>query len=118
MTDAYPSLPLRDALALQQRARQGDAEARAYFNGLFAQESECFACAEPVGPHVTVQMLTDPRRKGQAMMLPICSTCAALPTLELRRRLLVMCKAMWPRAGVWKATNIPRGKQRVASRCW
>jgi hypothetical protein len=111
MTDSYPSLPLRDAVAMQQRATAGDAEARAYFNGLFAKDDECFTCAEPVGSHITIQTIADPRHKGQAILTPICGTCAALPALEFRRRILKMAKAMWPRAGVWQAHNVPRGRR-------
>jgi hypothetical protein len=113
LTDnAYPSLPLREAVALNQRARAGgDAEALAWFNGLFNQESECFTCAGPVGPHVTVQMIADPRHKNQALLVPICGNCAALPAQLLRHRILKMAKAMWPKAGVWKADVIPRRKR-------
>lgn len=114
MTAAYPSLPLREAVALNQRARAGDAEASAFFNGLFNTDSECFPCAGPVGPHVTVQMLADPRHRHQALLVPICGTCAALPGQVLRHRLMKMARAMWPRAGVWKATNVPRGRKRSA----
>ena len=114
MTDtAYPSLPLREAVALNQRARAGHAEAVAFFNDLFSQESECFPCAGPVGPHVTVQMIADPRHRHQALLVPICGTCAALPAQILRHRLLKIAKAMWPRAGLWKADIIPRAKRRA-----
>ena len=112
-TTTYPSLPLREAVSLNQRARAGDAEALAFFNGLFDQEAECFPCAGPVGPHVTVQMIADPRHKRQAILVPICGTCAALPAQLLRYRLLKMARAMWPRAGVWKADLIPRRKRRA-----
>jgi hypothetical protein len=95
---------------MQQRATAGDAEARAYFNRLFSQGDDCFICAEPVGGHITIQTIADPRHKGQAILTPICAACAALPALELRRRALVMARAMWPRFGVWKAHNVPRGK--------
>lgn len=114
MTDTtYPSLPLREAVALNQRARAGDAEATAFFNRLFDQDAECFPCAGPVGPHVTVQLLADPRRKHTALFLPICGNCAALPAQVLRHRLTKMAKAMWPRVGVWKADIIPRAKRRA-----
>ena len=111
---AFLATPLRETVAMQQRAAAGDAEARAYFNGLFTQDDECFTCAGPVGSHITIQTIADPRRKGQAILTPICGACAALPALEMRRRALVMAKAMWPRHGVWKAINVPRSKRSAA----
>jgi hypothetical protein len=110
------ALPLRDALVLQQRANGGDVEARAFFDGLFDQTAECFLCAGPCGTHITIQTLADPRHRGHAILAPLCHICAtAWTALELRRRLLVMCSAVWPRAGRWQATNIPRAKKRGAA---
>jgi hypothetical protein len=111
---AFLATPLREAVAMQQRAVAGDAEARAYFDGLFTQEDDCFTCGEPVGSHITIQTIADPRHKGQAILTPICGACAALPALELRRRALVMARAMWPRSGVWKAHDVPRRKRSAA----
>jgi hypothetical protein len=113
MTDSYPSMPMRDAVALQQRAQAGDAEARAFFDALFQPESECFTCGEPVGDHVLAQIIGDPVDKSAALIVPICGAkCGALPHLYLRHRVTKVAQAMWPRAGWWKATFVPRRAQR------
>src|ERR1700733_7555081 len=103
---AYPAMPLNDALDTQRRAMSGDAEANAFFNSLFEQDAPCFACDEPIGMHVTVQLLSDLRDKRQMLILPICGTCGALPALYLRHRVTKMAKAMWPAAGFWRATTV------------
>ena len=95
MTDAYPSLPLRDAVELNQRALAGDAEARAFFDGLFQPEAECFTCADPVGAHVVAQIIGDPIDKSRALIVPICGAkCGALPHLYLRHRVTKIAKAI------------------------
>jgi hypothetical protein len=108
MTDAFPSMGLQDAIAQQQLATSGDPAARAFFDGLFTKDDECFTCAGPVGTHVTVQIIADPRHRGQAIFAPLCDACASRPALELRARCIRMVRAMWPKSRRWDALQVPR----------
>jgi hypothetical protein len=111
MTDAYPSLALRDAVEIQQRAVSGDAEARSWFDALFRPEDECFTCGGELGNHVLAQIIGDPLDKSAALIVPICGArCGALPPLYLRHRVTKVARAMWPKAGFFKATNVSSRK--------
>ena len=115
MTDAYPSLPMRDAVAMQQRSQAGDEAAKAFFDALFLPEDECFTCGDQLGDRVLAQIIGDPVNKSRALIVPICSAkCGALPPLYLRHRVTKVARAMWPKAGWWKASFVPRGKRSVA----
>jgi hypothetical protein len=120
VTDSYPSLPLGDAVEMQQRVQAGDDEARAFFDGLFRPEEEwdCFTCGGQLqlGGRVLSQIIGDPLDKSRALIVPICggAKCGALPHLYLRHRVTKVAKAMWPNAGWWKATFVPRRKGSAA----
>jgi hypothetical protein len=67
------------------KAKAGDAEALAFFSGLFTQEDGCWLCDEPVGAGGSISTFPDPETPGAAIMTPICGGCFGLPQMMRKR---------------------------------
>jgi hypothetical protein len=86
---------------LDRAAQQGDAEAQAFFDGLWSayaeQEIPCWLCSQTV-PHPPFTFFTaDPadETQQQLLALPLCGDCHQLPKLYKAGRVFKLFKRMY-----------------------